>query len=373
MARHRRHLLVILGLVLSATLHVNHARARDAWNPKAAAAYLDGRAKWWLDWPSAARGQATACISCHTTFPIVLARPALGKQLGETEASGLEKRLIVNLTKRVDNWDKIVAENTADKDPFRPFYGGTRKLSALGTESVLNALVLVNHDKRWAKAALSESTKKALANLWGQQQKDGAWLWLDFGLRPWETDAPYFGASLAALAVGLAGKDYQGQEDVQPKLAALKKYLTSQYANQRLHHRMVALWASSKLPGILAEQDRKNLIDEILNAREPDGGWSSPTLGKFMAKKGAWTSQGVTREGAVSDGYATGLAVLTLKSAGLTANDANVKKGVAWLIAQQKDGTWPAIYLNKNRDPETDVGKFMRDAATAFAVLALVD
>ena len=300
------------------------------------------------------------------------ARPALGKKLGETVASELEKRLIVNLTKRVDNWEKIVAENTADKDPFRPFYGGQRKPSALGTEAVLNALALVNHDTGWAKGALSEPARKALANLWGQQQKDGAWLWLDFGLRPWETDAPYYGASLAALAVGLAGKDYYYQEDVKPKVAALKGYLVSQYAHQRLHHRMVALWASSKLPGILAAQDRENLIDEILSP----GGRRRLEFSGAGPIRGQERRMDVTRchaQGAVSDGYATGLAVLALKSSGLTVNDGRVKKGVAWLGAEQKDGTWPATYLNKNRDPATDVGKFMRDAATAFAVLALVD
>src|SRR5438105_545836 len=86
-----------LGLVIL-TLHAESARGGESgppmWNASAAAKYLDGRAKWWLEWPSAARGQQTACISCHTTFPFALARPALGDRLGETQASALETALI---------------------------------------------------------------------------------------------------------------------------------------------------------------------------------------------------------------------------------------------------------------------------------------
>jgi hypothetical protein len=65
--------------------------------------------------------------------------------------------------------------------------------------------------------------------------------------------------------------------------------------------------------------------------------------------------------------------VLTLKSAGLPADNPSLKRGLGWLAAQQKEGTWSAIYLNQSRNPATDTGKFMRDAATGFAVLALTE
>src|SRR5207253_8346494 len=142
------------------------------------------------------------------------------------------------LRKRVENWDKIVADATADKDPFVPFYPMNRKPSALGTEAVVNALVLVNYDARRAKGTLSGPTQKALAYLWQQQQENGAWLWLDFGLNPWEKDGAYYGASLAALAVGTAGRDYYERADVTPKVAALRNYLKSQFPKQLLHHRV---------------------------------------------------------------------------------------------------------------------------------------
>src|SRR5471030_3208880 len=92
-------------LVLISILSAERASAGEpVWNPQEAGKYLDARAKWWLEWPSAGRGQKTACISCHTTFPIALARPGLGRQLGEMAASDIEKRLIDNVTKRVENW-----------------------------------------------------------------------------------------------------------------------------------------------------------------------------------------------------------------------------------------------------------------------------
>jgi len=201
------------GFVVAFVVASSSFASQPGWSPADAAKYLDSRAKWWSEWPNAARGQGTACISCHTTFGYALARPALG----EKEPGAIETQVFDNVKKRVANWDKIVGEPGNDKDPFRPFYGNQRKQTALGTEAVLNALVLVNYDARRNKGVLSDSTRDALAHLWATQQADGTWQWLDFGLRPWETDGVFLGASLAALAVGMAGKDYREQDNVAPR------------------------------------------------------------------------------------------------------------------------------------------------------------
>jgi squalene-hopene/tetraprenyl-beta-curcumene cyclase len=306
-------------------------------------------------------------------LPFALARPALGKRLDESSPGDVESRLVESVKKRVKDWEKIVSDSVTGHDPLRPFYPGNKKAAALGTESVLNALILVKDDTRRGGGTLSEQTNQALDHLWAQQQAGGAWLWLDFGLRPWEKDGDYYGAALAAVAVGTAGKKYPKHADVQGNVTALKSYLKTRFPVQPLHNRLLGLWASSKLEGVLTTEDKKKLIEEVLAAQGSDGGWGLPKLGKKASGGGEWERHGAYPAEATSDGYATGLVVLALKRAGVPTDDQRLRKGVDWLITHEKEGAWPAIYINTERAPETNVGKFMRDAATAFAVLALTD
>jgi squalene-hopene/tetraprenyl-beta-curcumene cyclase len=297
-------------------------------------------------------------------LPLALARPALSGPPGAAE-----KRLIANVKTRVERWDQIAAGS----NPFRSYYTD-KKEESLGTESILNALILVNNDVRRAGGLLGEPTRNALAHLWEQQGEDGAWPWLDFGLNPWENDATYYGAALAALAVGTAGKDYYDQADVRPRVVRLKAYLRAEFANQPLHHRVAALWASSRLPGALDEPARRALVEELRRIQEADGGWSLARLGQRASGPDEWsTSRGVYPDGQTSDGYATGLVVLAWKGAGLRADDPSLKKALNWLASHEDKGTWPTLYLNKKRDPQENAGKFMRDAATGFAILALTE
>ena len=59
-------------------------------------------------------------------------------------------------------------------------------------------------------------------------------------------------------------------------------------------------------------------------------------------------------------------------SRGAGKHDAVIGRGVAWLEGHQDaTGRWPASSINKHRDLDSDVGKFMSDAATSYAVMAL--
>ena len=64
-----------------------------------------------------------------------------------------------------------------------------------------------------------------------------------------------------------------------------------------------------------------------------------------------------------------------LRRAGAEHSKEQLGRAVTWLTQHQdaSTGHWPASSLNKKRDPASDIGKFMSDAATAYAVLALAD
>ncbi len=336
---------------------------RPAWNLQSAAAYLDSRQDWWQHWPNAQRDHDTACVSCHTAVPYALARPALRSALGEHDFAPAEKMLLSNVVKRVRMWREV--------EPFYPDQtrGLPKSSESRGTEAVMNALILATRDA--STGTLSEDARLAFANMWTLQFKagelKGVWAWLNFKYEPWEApDSVYFGASLAAIAVGTAPGEYSSSPQIQEQVKLLREFLQTRADSERLFNRVMVLWASAKLPGVLTELQRKSIIDAVAGKQREDGGWSTSSLA-------SWKRVDSTELDTASDGYATGLITLALQRSGLPQTDSRVSKGLTWLIRNQdaKSGMWAASSLNKQRDPESDPGKFMSDAATAFAVLAL--
>jgi squalene-hopene/tetraprenyl-beta-curcumene cyclase len=334
------------------------------WNARAAASYLDARQAWWLKWPTAARDHETSCVSCHTALPYALARPALGETLGESQAPDPERRLVENVLKRVQLW--------RDVDPFYPDQtrGLPKTSESRGTEAVLNALILSTRDAR--AGTLSDDARRAFENMWALQfragEAKGAWAWLNFHNEPWEANgSPYFGAALAAIAVGAAPSGYASSPEIGDRVSMLRAYLQRGADSVSLYNRVMALWATGQLPGTLSAAQRQSIIDAVFAKQREDGGWSTSTLA-------SWSRADGTPQDSVSDGYATGLVLLALQRAGIgSRSDAHVRRGLEWLSHHQDTttGAWFASSLNKKRDPASDVGKFMIDAATAYAVLAL--
>lgn len=354
---------VLAGTVAAVASEPPAQQTTPGFDARAAAAYLDARAEWWTTWPNAARDRGTFCISCHTTLPYALARPTLRAALGEQQPSAPEARIVDTLLTRARNW--------RDVEPFYPDQtrGVPKTSESRAIEAVMNAVVLSRRDARLGR--LSDDTRTALGVMWALQMKtgpnNGAWTWLNFNYEPWESpSSPYFGASLAALAVGSAPDGYAASPDIQDRVKALRGYFERQHSTVSLHNQLLGVWASGRMPDLLTQAQRQATIDAVFALQQADGGWSTSSLGTYQRVD---KTPNETRP----DGYATALIALALQEAGVARHDSHVAKALDWLRRNQDrpSGSWKASSLNKQRDPESDIGKFMSDAATAYAVLAL--
>lgn len=349
--------------VLAVTLVYSAGLGAEAnWNPVAAAKYLDGRETEWQGWDHAQMDRGTLCVSCHTQASYGLARPILHRALNDPQ-SAAEDAFLSSIKTRVDNWAVV-----------QPFYndaqfGAGKSVESRNAEAVLNAFILTSYDRR--AGHMSDVTRKAFGNAWALQLKSGrdagAWVWQNFTLAPFESkESQYHWAALLAVAVGKAPDNYRSDPSIAANLDLLLSYLRSRYEAQPLLNKIAAAWAAESFPSILDSASRSRLTQELDRLQHEDGGWSLAELGPWGPRKD--DSPFDKR----SDGYATGLIVLVREEDGEGSGD-HVARAIQWLSANQdkSTGAWPAWSLNKARDPASMPGKFMRDAATAYAVLAL--
>ena len=295
----------------------------EDWNPRLAAQYLDARQREWFAWPRA-KVEGGPCVSCHTGLTYLLARPAPRRALGESEATPYEKGLLDGLRARLAK---------RDKKPASP---------GLAVEAVFSALFL----------AREPEAEQALDQLWSLQVRDGkakgSWPWFNCDLDPWETpESAFYGAAIAALAVGSAPAEYRDRPQIRERVNALTEYLQREQQTQPLHNRLTLLWASSKLPGALPESMRRPLIDEILQRQQADGGWAAESLGP-------WGPHSKAPPAAGSNAYATGFVVFVLQEAGVARSHPRLIRAVEWLRSQQdrESGYWAADSMNKQYEAD---------------------
>jgi squalene-hopene/tetraprenyl-beta-curcumene cyclase len=350
------YLIAVSALALSNVSCTRSAGA--AWNPAAAAAYLDHRASKWMTWGEAAREQGTVCISCHTALPYALARADLGRLLHETTPPVPQRRLQADVLQRVQGWSQL------------PPYYKDMAVASRGTESVLNALILADEDAR--QGHLRPATLAAFDDMWATQQTSGAdagsWPWIRFDNEPWEAfDSAYYGATLAALAVGSAPQDYRLRPSIQENMSLLRDYLARNSPDQTLLNRIDLLWAAQRLPGLMEPASTQRILSEIWGLQQANGGWS---LHSLMPR---WSRRDGTASSERSDGFATGFIALVLQQSGVSASDARLERALSWLRKHQSfwTGGWSADSPNQHRGLMGQPRHFMDDAATAFAVMAL--
>jgi squalene-hopene/tetraprenyl-beta-curcumene cyclase len=291
--------------------------------------------------------RSNRCFSCHTGYPYLLARTSLG----DPKAAGLlEARKF--LEGRVAAWDK------GGKGKGYLKGEGVIELTEGVTEVVAIAATLALHDGR-TTGRLQPATRTALARMWELQQADGSWAWNKEDLAPLEHD-DYYGAVYAALGVGHAPEGYARSEAAREGVARLRRYFQKTPAPD-LHHKAYLLWASLALDGLMDKAERERTLRALLALQREDGGWSLPSLGAWKRQSGEPQAKG-----APSDGYATGLVLYVLRQAGVAATEKPIRRGVAWLKANQREsGRWFTRSLNR------DGRHYISNAGTAFAILAL--
>jgi len=352
-----------------------------AWDKEAAAKFLDDRMDMWFQKARKLQtGQGTTtCVSCHTVVPYALARPALRKAVGVSQPTPQEARLLEETLRRVDTYE---SHEPLVKDKAE---------QSRGTEAVLNLLILSGEDARQNRLAPSGPTRKALEELWEAQRADGAWNWVDAGMEPYETsDSIYYGAALAAIAVGLV-PDYGGVGGVNGAggMSKLRAYLNTKYADQNLYSRVWMLLASSRLSGLLSREQISALAASLEGKQNADGGWSLYSLGPWTWSKASPPFEPKGKPDVAllsrSDGYATGLITYALCQAGLPADNPSLKRATVWLESNQREcqidqnrwKCWRTYSLNHDQEHGGGEGEpwrrmFMSEGATAFAALALL-
>lgn len=308
--------------------------------PRADALSLS-RATEFLDGATMAWGRDKKCASCHTTYPYLMARQALGD---EKAPALLQTRKFFE--ERVANWDR------GGKGAGLP--EGTEGV----TEVVATAATLAFHDAQ-ATGKLHPLTRQALDRMWSLQQKDGSWTWNQHELPPQEYDE-YYGAVFAAIGIGHAPEDYPKSEAAKDGVTRLKGYFRKN-TPPNLHHKTMLLWASAKMDGLMTKAEREQTIKDLRALQRADGGWNLPSLGDWKRLDGSNNDKD-----APSDGYATGLVVYVLRQAGVAADDKALQRGVAWLKGNQRaSGRWFTRSVNADR------AHYITNAGTAYAVMAL--
>jgi len=288
------------------------------------------------------------CVSCHTNGTYLQMRPALTPLLGKPQEK-IRDFFVEQLA-------EMRAKSLAD------LKGGIGP-----TQVAYVAAGLAEWDAHVTKQ-LSAETRNALDLMLQVQSKNGAWgntkCWPPF------ESSDYQAATVAAMAIATAPGYSRSlsavqQEQLQSLLTYFKKTPPPHdYA------RLLLLWVSTRLPGVMTGAERMKAVEMVFKHQQPDGGWSIRTF----ATPETWGSGGRAAKlraepefkDPPSDGHQTGLVLLVLRDAGISAQDARLQKAVGWLLSNQRQsGRWWTRSLN------TDTYHFITYSGTVYPLLAL--
>jgi len=281
------------------------------------------------------------CVSCHTNGWGLVAQPVI--------APG-SKEVAVGRSFAQGYLQKHIEEKAKPSGQYGSIEG-----------VVSTAAFLAMSDAR-SGHALHEVTRRGLDHAWSLLDESGTWEgWLQCNWPPFESDAE-FGPTLVLVALGELRETAElraGDLDVARKLS---NYLR-QNPPLSLHAKAMRLWAGSSWPDTLLETERSTWREELVRAQAPDGGWSMASL-----SGPAWKRDGGEAQTSTSEAYPTAFSTYVLLRTGAAPSDAVVSKGLRWLRERQREGgDW------FTRSPRRDGKHYISRAATAFALMALVE
>ena len=291
------------------------------------------------------------CVACHTNGTYMVVRPLMTPELGAPQQQ-LRDYFVATLQAALKT---DPAKLQTEVEPTQIVY------VAAGL-AIWDANVL-HH--------LSPETSQALELMFKLQLASGDWHIEDDNNPPLES-SPFQLATVAARAVANAPGWLQQPHD--PVLAAkvdlLKQLLREPRKMQGDYDLTDLLWTASEYPGLLDTKRKQDLIAMVLAHQQFDGGWS---IRSFAApedwgkgNRAAKLRSELELDHPQSDGHMTGLAIIALRKAGVSASDPRMQRGVQWLLSNQRSsGRWWTRSLNR------DGWQFISYSGTVYPLLAL--
>lgn len=288
------------------------------------------------------------CFSCHTHGVYMITRPSMTSVWGEP--SPALREFVVKQSNDLIQSGDVNASNP--------------------TKMAYLARGLAEWDAQFNDKA-SPETDAAIRHLLMVMQADDGSIRANYRWPPINSDT-YHATIMAVMAVATAPGWREQLEDkrLEKRIESLESFLRTTRP-QHDHQRLLLLWASTRVPGLLDAQRKREFIARIWKRQLADGGWSVYAFADPRSLGGGRRSEKLAEtdefKSPSADGYQTGLAVVVLRDAGVAADDPRIRKAVDWLTShQRKSGRWWTRSLNVDSRFH-----YISFSGTAYAALAL--